>query len=498
MLNKRMGRRDVLRLIGLAAFGTVIAACTKPTPEPAVETQPTVAPAKEQATAAPTQKEWTLLIDGGAPTDPSIELQEGERRVVGLQPAADDYMALKPNVKIEWYYFPPGSNRLEWLNARMTAQDCPDTFWMNADDLWPHVNKGWALDMTEYVNSPNPYMEGKREWASYIDEVGRLSQIGPDGKVYGINLDGAGVLWVYNKEAFANAGITEIPTTMMDFLSACDKLKAQDYIPIGGDFSEQCCYVHWTHGHVFGWLAWDNIYDFDDNKDYYVTAKEMVQHYQKGDFPLWEEFTKLAEIFKMQEPYLPLGYQGNVDYRLMFRQGKIGTYMEGNWMVMSFIEDPPPFEYDWMFYPRITKDIWPKAPDNKTVRLQGPWGGLQFHVPGYLTKTDPERIPVIMDFLMFITQPKYVEAFCAERGNVPMVEGAEAIPEIALFRAPYDRAVPYQSWNSLSASAFEQERALLAEYVGGAMTNDALVAKGKEIWEEEVRKLLESNPDWKI
>ena len=72
------------------------------------------------------------------------------------------------------------------------------------------------------------------------------------------------------------------------------------------------------------------------------------------------------------------------------------------------------------------------------------------------------------------------------------------MPEIAPFTAPYDRAVPYQSWASLSGPAFESERALLAEYAGSTMSNDELVSRGQEVWETEVKNLLESNPDWAI
>ena len=499
MLNRKLDRREALRLMGLTVAGTVVAACTPkavPTAAPAAPTKAAEKPV--EATKAPVAKEWTLLIDAGGATPTDMETaQEGDVIQKGWQPAADDYKDIKPNVSIEWYRFPPGSNRTEWLSARIAAQDCPDTYWLNADNLWPHVNKGWALDMTEFLSSPNPYMPGKRAWEDYIDFVGTSSQIGPDGKVYGLNLDGAGVLWIVNLDAFDKAGVTELPTTWTEFMNACEKLKASGIVPIGGDFSQQCCFTHWTHGHMFGHLAWDTIYDFDDDGDMYVTAKEMTEYYQRGKFPLWPEFTRLAELFKEQEPYLPLGYAGEVAYRDMFRRGEVATYMEGNWTVMSFIKDPPPFEYSWMFYPMLTKDDWPAAPEKK-VRLQGPWGGMQYHIPGYLPQTDPERIPVIIDFLMFGTQAKYVEPACAERGTVPMVEGAEAMPEIAPFTAPYDRAVPYQSWSSLNGALYEKERALLAEYVAGDMSNDELVARGKEHWAEEIKNMIESNPDWKI
>lgn len=479
---RKLSRRTLLQLTAGATVGTFLAACAAP-----------MAPG---GGGAPAAEGLTLLIDGGGGTPSASDVPEGERKV-GLQPAADAYMEQHPDVKIEWYHLPPGSNRDEWLAARMTARDCPDTFWYNADSLWPHIHKGWALDMSDFVVMPNPYMPGKKPWQDYIDEVGRLSQIGPDGKIYGVNLDGAGVLVLYNKDALADAGVSKEPVTWNEYMESWQKLLDKEYIPFGGDMSNQCCYSHWTEGHLFNQLAWDEIYNYDDSGDKFVTAKELVEHTQKGDWPMWDHFVGLARLFKEQTPFLPNGYQGEVDYRTLFRQGKLGMYMEGNWTIAALKKDPPPFEFGWLFYPVLTKDNWPTAPEKK-VRLQGPWGGLQFHIPGYLPETDSDRINPIIDFLMFITQAEYVSASCAENGTVPMVEGSTTIPEMEPFLAPYDRAVAYQSWAMLSESAYERERGLLAEFMGGTMSDDQLVTKAQEIWSDEVRKSLENNPDWKV
>lgn len=479
-----LSRRQFLQTTAVAAVGSlVVAACPAPQQQ-------------DPGGGSPDEEVITLLIDAGGGTPSADDVPESER-TAGFQAAADAYMELHPNVKIEWYHLPPGSNRLEWLQARMTAKDSPDTFWFNADSLWPHIHKGWAMDLTEFVNLENPYMPGKKPWIEYIDEVGRLSQIGPDGRVYGINLDGAGVLILANKDALAEAGFESNPETWNEFMDAWQALQDIDYIPFGGDMSQQCCYCHWTHGHVFNQLAWDVILDYDDSGDGFVTAKEMVEHTQQGDWPLWDHFVGMAHFFKEQAPFLPNGYQGEVDYRTLFRQNKLGMYMEGNWTIASLKNDPPPFEIDWLFYPVITKDLWPDAPEKK-VRLQGPWGGLQFHIPGYLAETAPEKIPHIIDFLMFVSQAEYVSASCAERGTIPMVEGSTTIPEMEPFLAEFDRAVSYQSWAMLSESAYERERALLAEYMPGQMSDDELLVKAQEIWDDEVRKSLENNPDWAI
>ena len=117
-----------------------------------------------EVTKAPELKEWIITHDAGGatPTDPSGTLAEGQIPIKGLGPAVEDYHDLYPNVTVEWYRMPEGIRKDEWLHARMPAQDCPDIFRVNADTLWPHAAKGWALNMTEWMNTPNPYMPGKR------------------------------------------------------------------------------------------------------------------------------------------------------------------------------------------------------------------------------------------------------------------------------------------------------------------------------------------------
>jgi len=416
---------------------------------------------------------------------------------LGIKPAVDDYMAANPNVKVEYYYLPPGTGGDEWLQARMMARDCPDIYNNHMDGMQKHIGKGWALPLDDWVELPNPYIEGNQRWVDTFEPAGEQTQIGPDGRRYGFCFDGAGVMIVYNKDAFADAGISEVPKTWGEFETAWQKLKDKGYIPFGGDLGGQCCYPHWSHGVLFEQLAWDDAPRFDTNNDTFIQGRELVEHTQRGEWPLWEAELGIMKFVRRQAPFLPLGYEAEVDYRTMFRQGKVVMYLEGNWQTVPFIKDPPPFELDWTMYPVITKDLWPNAPE-KTVRLQGPWGSMNWFIPGYLPETDPDKIPVIMDLLMFISQPKYVSMVCAEHGTIPLIKGSTTTPEMEPFLRPYDRAVSYQSWAILSGTAYEAQRNLMVEYMSTPMSDDAWISKAKAAWEEEVRKMLELNPDWKI
>ncbi len=319
----RISRRDMLKAIGFAAGAATLAACA-PAAAPTAktgETAPTTAPAAGAA------KKFTILhwAQGAEPTDPNAQLAEGQVPHVAYQTIADEYMKMKDNVEIEWYRFPAGSQFTEWLVARMTAQDAPDIYWANTEDLWPHINKGWALDFTPYMNQPNPYVSGNTAWKDQFQDVAIYSQTGPDGKLYGVNMDGAGVLTVYNKDAFAKAGIDKEPKTWTEFMAAWQKLLDAGYIPYGGDLSpDTCCYPHWLSAHMYNQLVWDNIYNWDDDKNKVIGAKELVNHYQKGDFMDWEAYLKFAKLFKDMTPFLPTGYEGKLDYRAALPPGQGG------------------------------------------------------------------------------------------------------------------------------------------------------------------------------
>jgi ABC-type glycerol-3-phosphate transport system substrate-binding protein len=475
----KMTRREMLRLAALGTAGMVLSAC---------------APKTETATdepAPPAPEKVTLVLDFGDSTPGEPGVPDGATP----KQAGEDWLDSHPNVDIEWYAQDIADEEA-WLTARMTARDAPDVWWLNADELWSHINKGWVLDISEWLKEPNPYMPGKRPWESYLQEVGLFSQIGPDGKSYGVNLDGCGVLIVCNMDAMADAGVSETPRTWGEYKSAWQKLKDKGYIPYATDLAPEGP-LEWFWGHIINQLVWDDIFDYDDSGDGMISAFEMVAHTQKGDWPLWDAFLGTAQFIKQMEPYLPAGYLGTIDAATLWRQGEAAMMWEGNWSIGELESDPPPFEFEWLAFPVITKDLWPSAPE-KVIRTQGAWGTLQWHVTGYLPEMAPEKLPLIKDFLMFCTQPKYIDPICNYFGTLSMVEGSVADETVAPFLEPYDRHVAYESWLALSDTAYTAQCLLVGEYVSGGLSDDELLTQAQEAWAAEVELVLEDNPDWRI
>jgi hypothetical protein len=123
---------------------------------------------------------------------------------------------------------------------------------------------------------------------------------------------------------------------------------------------------------------------------------------------------------------------------------------------------------------------------------------MQYHVPGYIATKDPDKVNAIMDWLMFSSKPENVSKVVKETGMVPLTKNAEGMPELAPFNQPYDRAVPYQSWQTLSSDALTAECKLWQQYLPSSMNDTQFLDAAKKALDGEVKKVLESNPDWKV
>lgn len=492
---QKMSRRSALRLFGVGAIVVLASACT-PKTEPETSAKEVVGGSDAAKTAG---KEWRLLIEMGSstPTDPTLKLPEGVQPTVGIKTATDEYMAEHPNIKIDYYHLQAGQNMEEWLHARIAAQDCPDTWKYNADSLWAQPYKEWALDIKQWWEMPNPYMEGGKPWPEYFEEVARVAEIGPDGGVYGVCMNGSGTLAGVNVDMLNEVGVTEMPVTFTDYEEVWKKLKEAGY------FGWINISNHWNYGHYWNQLAYDVALDFDSTGDKILTAQELVYSSQMDKFPIWDVFVECAKVFKLKVPYLPDGWRGfpaghpGDAGKKLFRQGQGAMLIDSVAGSMGFKKDPVPFKLEWIPLPLLSKDRWPKSPE-KQIRKVGAWGSLQPHLPAYLPKTDPERIPVIIDYIMWLSQPKYVESISAEVTALPFVIGAKADPWIAPWQTPYDRAEVYQSWAMVGGDGNTVQWELMSAFMNGDLNENQLLEKAKPAWDEVVRKSLEANPDWKV
>lgn len=167
---------------------------------------------KEAVESGPVEIEWWALSGGGGAVDPSSELK---KEIVAA------YEAANPNVKINLTILENEAFKQK-IQVAIQAGNPPDIFhsW-GGGVMVEYANQGMLRDVTDYVNSTLSKKIG----------LGALGVYGYDGTYYGSPYDMGGVVFWYNKDIFAKAGVT-VPTTWAQMLAAVDKIKAAGFTPI--------------------------------------------------------------------------------------------------------------------------------------------------------------------------------------------------------------------------------------------------------------------------
>ncbi|AWB43253.1 ABC transporter substrate-binding protein [Paenibacillus sp. CAA11] len=147
-----------------------------------------------------------------------VEIAEALNKLKG------EYEASHPGVKLDIQTVGGGSDYNAALKAKFASGDEPDIF-----------NNGGYSDLDTWQNNLED-LSGE-PWVKDIVDVAK-EPITKDGKLYGqpMNLEGYG--FVYNKDLFAKAGVSEVPTTLTGLEEAAKKLQAAGITPFVNGYQE--------------------------------------------------------------------------------------------------------------------------------------------------------------------------------------------------------------------------------------------------------------------
>jgi ABC-type glycerol-3-phosphate transport system substrate-binding protein len=205
------------------------------------------------------------------------------------QAMADAYMERNPNVEVRVELKPPEGYQ-EFIRAQFAA-GTPETSLVNANVVADLLNAKKFLDMSAYLDRPNPYTG--QPWRESMDPIAIENMRDPlTGEMNVLNLETVQVLWFYNESAFEAAGILEEARavaqternqpTWDQFLGWCDKLTAAGYFPVAieGDFRS-----FWEFR--FGWLARMYLDQFTRDEAEIVRAQPGDWNFRPGIDDVW-------------------------------------------------------------------------------------------------------------------------------------------------------------------------------------------------------------------
>ena len=226
-----------------------------------------------------------------------------------------------PDVKINMISMPTSDEVVRKTEDMVMVGTLPDVVFLGGqgiDSIYQYmVDHRYALDLV-------PYLQEDPEFAGSLAPANLEYWTTDDGKLYSVSdvLILGGGYW-YNKDIFAQAGVTSIPKTWNEFEAACRKIEYWAGKKDNG--------VHPMHLSAEGYLYFaDHI------------MASMNTTIVNDEIPMKEEalFGTLDVLQNVHEH--SVGKSGNYTYRdetSLFNDGKLAIYVNGVWGAAMIAED---------------------------------------------------------------------------------------------------------------------------------------------------------------
>ncbi|GIP34990.1 ABC transporter substrate-binding protein [Paenibacillus sp. J2TS4] len=262
-----------------------------------------------------------------------------------LTQLATEYMNENPGVKIQIDTVGGGSDYGAALKAKFSSGDKPDIF-----------NNGGYSDLDLWLEHLEDLSD--QPWVNDLVK-GAGDGMTHDGKLYGqpLNLEGYG--FIYNKDLFAEAGITELPKTISDLEEVSKKLEASGITPFVNGYGEW-----WVLGNHFVNLPFAHQAD----PDAFIASLNEGSAKIPGN-EVFADWMKLFDLTLQYGNKNPL----QTDYKTQvteFALGKAAMTQQGNWTQLQITETNPDINVGFLPMP-ISDDT--AANDKLPVGVPNNW-----------------------------------------------------------------------------------------------------------------------------
>lgn len=224
-----------------------------------------------------------------------------------LEAMAKEYTAENPNVEVKVQTVGGGADYGAALKAQFASGNEPDIFnnggfqeaitWQ--DKLEDLSDQSWVKDLYEGTEKPMTI----------------------DGKLYGMPMNTEGYGFIYNKDLFAKAGITETPKTLSELTTTAEKLQKAGITPFSIGYGE------WW---ILGIHLLNIPFAQQDDPDQFM-ADVSAGKVKIEDNEKFKQFMKLFDLTVKYGNKNPL----TTDYNTQvtnFASGKTAMIQQGNWI----------------------------------------------------------------------------------------------------------------------------------------------------------------------
>ncbi|WP_088103261.1 ABC transporter substrate-binding protein [Halalkalibacter urbisdiaboli] len=367
-----------------------------------------------------------------------------------LRAMLDEFEAEHPHITVNLETVGGGADYGAALRAKFASGEKPDIF---NNGGFNELNL-WKEHLADLSNEP---------WVEHLLPIGAVPTTDEEGTLYGmpVNLEGYG--FIYNKDLFEQAGITEPPGTLSELKEAAEKLEAAGITAFSAGYAE------W-------WVIGQHLLNipFAQQEDPEAFIKGLSEGTETfAGNPQFESFQEVVDLELNYGNKNPLTTDYNTQVTL-FATGETAILQQGNWTENMIYEINP--DINMAFLPIPLND------EEGSNRL--PVG-----VPNnYVLHKNSEHLEEAKLLLNWMVSSETGQRYMTEEfAFIPAFDhiepsGLGALGESILEYSVAEKTIPW-TWFQWPDGANQDFAAAIQEYAAGQIDFETMLAYFQSSWD---------------
>jgi raffinose/stachyose/melibiose transport system substrate-binding protein len=393
---------------------------------------------------------------GGAEPD-TVELDIVQSKTViaeQFEAMAAEFEAANPNIRVNVETVGGSADWQTILKSRFAAGEGPDVFNIEG----PAQYELWSENIAD--------LSGE----AFTDEAveAAMAPLNINGSQYGAPVNFEGYGYIYNKEIFADAGISELPTTFSELEDVAQQLEDAGYTAFATGYG-----TWWVVG-----LHMLNVAFAQQDDPAQFISDLTAGRASMADNEIFQDLQQLVDLTVEYGEDNPLATDHNQQVQLL-ANGDVAMIQQGVWKEVALYEASP--DLDIGLIPLLIND----DPQMNRVPVGVPW---YFVVNAQSTPAEQEAA---REFINFMTISDTGQRYAVEEfGYIPAYRGVSAeglggVGKDILAYAEDDDTIPwvFGQW----PDGFAQQDAFnnLQAYVAGRQSWDETLEALDEAWRDK-------------
>jgi len=412
------------------------------------------------------------------------------------------YRRAHPGVTLKILPLPSGDPTVYEENL-LNAGAAPDIVVPSyTQQIFSDLPKNTWLNLTPYLNQPNPYVKGNKHWIDIFNPTINRGNSFEGNTYYAVSYSAQDAAFYYNQDIFKKVGIS-IPTTWAQFLADCAKLKTAGYIPtmfLLGDpypIAENGSFVSLLENQVmsgtFKRLDRDHNGIVDIAELVYGIKRHIYSPMNADYQEAWKLFQQWSQYWEPNATGVKPSTPGVPTATQQFLHGQAATQYGAQITAVSLKQAKVRFHWGVFQMPQITPVSSRFATAAyKPAGIWGAWNAFAYGVPA--TTKQHGNLPLALDFLQFITAPQNDVPVAIEDANLPVVKDYKPNSRDAFSNTFYDLlnhpSMQFASEATLGPEWLKERIATQQAYISGQETLSQAMADMQRYTDQAADRMI--------